>query len=41
VAYWHEVSAGFAGRRPVTPELDARMGLAGDPALEDDAALDF
>lgn len=41
VGYWHEVTGGFAGRRRITPDVAARMGLAGDPALEDDAALDF
>ncbi len=26
VAFWHEVDGGFAGRRPITPALAARMG---------------
>lgn len=41
VAYWHEIDAGFSGRRVITPEIAERLGLAGDPALEDDSALDF
>lgn len=41
VEYWHEVTAGFAGRRPITPDVAERMGLQSDPALEDDSALDF
>jgi len=41
VAHWHETHEGFAGRQPVTPELVAKMAIAGDPALEDDSALDF
>ncbi len=41
VRYWHEVAGGFAGRRPITAEIDNRLGLAGDPALEDDSTLDF
>ena len=41
VRYWHEIDGGFAGRTPITDELATRIGLAGDPALEDDSALDF
>ncbi len=41
VGHWHEVEAGFAGRRPITPEERARMGRPDDPAREDDSALDF
>lgn len=26
---WHEVEGGFAGRRPVTPDLEKRMGRRG------------
>lgn len=41
VRFFHEIEAGFAGRRPITPEIEERMGLEGDPALEDDSRLDF
>lgn len=41
VTYWHETSDGFAGRRPITPDLIDRLGVEGDPALEDDSSLDF
>jgi len=41
IAFWHEIQAGFAGRRPITPEIAARLGREGDPALEDDSVLDF
>lgn len=41
VSHWHEVTAGFAGRRTITSELADRMGLEGDAALEDDSSLDF
>lgn len=41
VEYWHEIEAGFSGRRPITEELGARMALVGDPALEDDSPIDF
>jgi len=41
VAHYHEIEAGFAGRRPITTELGARFALVGDPALEDDSPLDF
>lgn len=26
VAYWHELTAGYAGRQPITPDLAQRMG---------------
>jgi hypothetical protein len=41
VGHWHEIGAGFNGRRPVTPELAGRMAAVGDPAREDDSVLDF
>ncbi len=41
VGYWHEIETGFAGRSHITPAIDARLGLEGDPALEDDSVLDF
>ena len=40
VKVWHEVDAGFAGRRPLTPEQEVGMGLE-DPADLDDSLLDF
>jgi hypothetical protein len=30
---WHEVDGGFAGRRPLTPELAQRMGRRGSEGL--------
>lgn len=41
VAYWHDVAAGFAGRRPITEEQARVMGRADDPAELDDSVLDF
>lgn len=41
VRFWHEVRGGFAGRRPLTPEIRRRLARPDDPALEDDSALDF
>lgn len=41
VGFWHEVDAGFAGRRPLTPEVRRRLARPGDPALDDDSVLDF
>ena len=41
VGYWHEIDAGFRGRLLITPKVEARLGLVGDSALEDDSALDF
>ena len=38
---WHEVEGGFAGRRPLTPELERRMGRRGpeDPSIGPDHDL--
>jgi hypothetical protein len=36
VGAWHELHAGFAGRRAVTPEQ--RSGMGADPALPDEGA---
>ena len=41
VAYWHEVSGGYAGRRPITAELTQRLGRLDDLARREDSALDF
>ncbi len=41
VAWWHEIDAGFAGRRPLTALEAERMGRADDPARQDDSVLDF
>ena len=41
VAYWHEVSGGYAGRRPITAEQRQRLGRLDDPAHREDSALDF
>ena len=41
VAYWHEVSGGYAGRRPITAEQRQRLGRLDDPARRDDSTLDF
>ncbi len=30
IVAWHELDAGFAGRRPLTPELARRMGREGE-----------
>lgn len=38
---WHEVDEGFAGRQPITPEQEQRMGREWDPASLDDSMLDF
>ena len=40
VRYWHEVDAGFQGRRELTAEDRVRMG-ADDPSGIDDSELDF
>jgi hypothetical protein len=32
---WHELDGGFAGRKPLTPELARRMGADGDEGLGD------
>lgn len=39
VSVWHEIHAGFAGRRILTPEQEDGMGLE-DPAGMDDSRLD-
>ena len=41
VAYWHEVSGGYAGRRPITAAQMERLGRLDDPARHEDSALDF
>ena len=41
VAYWHEVSGGYAGRRPITAEQMQQLGRLDDPARHEDSALDF
>ncbi len=41
VAYWHEVSGGYAGRRRITAGLRQRLGRLDDPARHEDSALDF
>ncbi len=41
VAYWHEVSGGYAGRRRITAEQMQRLGRLDDPARREDSALDF
>ena len=41
VTHWHEVDAGFAGRRGIAPEQRARIGRPDDPALRDDSVLDL
>lgn len=40
IRYWHEVDAGFPGRREITADDRAHLG-ADDPAGIDDADLDF
>lgn len=40
ISQWHEIDAGFAGRRPIRPHEAARMGLD-DPGAVDDSLLDF
>jgi hypothetical protein len=39
IAYWHEVSGGYAGRRQITS--GQRFGRSDDPAHDDDSTLDF
>jgi len=39
IAYWHEVSGGYAGRRRITS--GQRFGRSDDPARDDDSTLDF
>jgi len=41
VAHFHEIDGGFSGRRPITKDIESKFALVGDPALEDDSALDF
>lgn len=41
VAYWHEVSGGYAGRSRITSGQRQRFGQLDDPARDNDAALDF
>jgi hypothetical protein len=41
VGFWHETDSGFAGRRPISQEVAARLADQGDPALQDDSSLDF
>jgi len=41
VREWHEVDAGFGGRRPITDEQRQVMGKVDDPADVDDSVLDF
>lgn len=41
VTAWHEIQAGFAGRQPITPAQELRMGREDDPAQLDDSGLDF
>ena len=41
VAYWHEVSGGYAGRHRITAGERERFGRLDDPAHSEDSALDF
>ena len=41
VAYWHEVSGGYAGRRRITAGQMQQLGRLDDPARHEDSALDF
>ncbi len=41
VAYWHEVSGGYAGRCRITAAQRRRLGRLDDPARHEDSALDF
>ena len=38
---WHEIAGGFAGRRPLTPEVVRAMGTPDESGLPDDSLLDF
>ena len=40
ISQWHEIDAGFAGRRPIRAHEAARMGIDG-PGDVDDSVLDF
>lgn len=41
VGHWHEVDAGYRGRRPITAEQAAMMGREDDRDELDDSVLDF
>ncbi len=41
VAFWHELSGGYAGRRMITEGDKHRLGRLDDPARHEDSALDF
>ena len=41
VAYWHEVSGGYAGRRRITTGQKQRLGRSDDPARRHNSELDF
>lgn len=41
VVAWHETDGGFAGRRPLGPELARVMGRTGEGGLPDDSVLDL
>ena len=41
ISQWHEVDAGFAGRRPIRAHEAARMGTEDSPGTVDDSMLDF
>jgi len=41
IRYWHEVDAGYRGRRRLTDEQAERMGREDDPGALDDSVLDF
>lgn len=38
---WHEIDGGFAGRRPLTPEILLRLARPDDDVRDDDTVLDF
>lgn len=40
VQHWHELRGGFVGRRPLTPDVRARLALPSDPARDDDRDLE-
>ena len=41
VAYWHELSGGYDGRRLITAGDSHWLGRLDDPARDEDSALDF
>ncbi len=41
VAYWHELSGGYAGRQPIAAEQRHQLGRLDDPARHEDSTLDF